>query len=272
MLFILKSFFFCFWFLQGLNNQQKSAGQWVLNEGILRAQRLEFLKKKWRRRIAVDALRTVLQARRAAQRIVPVPAVTTDSAHRATTVVCDRCHAQQLLNRVGRTPAWSDVEAKRRVRRAFVDFVRDCGLAAPLLLVVDHWLPLSAEDPGRGGTFLSQELLALPNVRPYQIFTPNVDPEVVGRLEALGLLHARRLCCCLYLEAYEECIRRLGNGNGDGCHGGFAAAMVDVWGGYEQSLAIRTHSCPLVCPGRRKCLLTRTVPNGQWRCCCSADC
>lgn len=130
-----------------------------------------------------------------------------------------------MLCRVGTTPVYSDVAAKRRVRDAFVAFVRDCDQPRPLLLIVDAWLPLSPDDTTRG-SFLCEDLLrAIPGLSPEQIFSPNVDAAVVQALRRLDMPHVANECCCEFLRRRTGTIRAMG---------GFAACMVDVWGGFAR--------------------------------------
>ena len=105
--------------------------------------------------------------------------------------VCTTCHWRGLMQLLaGGTPAYSDVAAKRAVtsalqhrqaltlRAAFLDFVRNSPVPAPLVFVIDHFLPYTAADHTQG-SYLSEELLRLPNVGRRQIFSPNVNPSRV---------------------------------------------------------------------------------------------
>lgn len=80
-----------------------------------------------------------------------------------------------------------DIESKRRIRKDMVEFTRRSGHAHPPLLIVDHWLPLTADDPTKG-SYLCEDLMALDNVEPWQIFSPNIDERVVRDLSRIGCL------------------------------------------------------------------------------------
>ena len=137
--------------------------------------------------------------------------------------MCTTCKSNGLDHKIGTVPAYSNVAAKRQVRQMFVAFVRNCGLAAPNLFVIDHFLPFDDTDHTKG-SYLCEDLLELPNVTTEQLYSPNIDGNVVSALEALGLAHVRRMCACLFLQRYTHTVRTMG---------GFTAMMPDVWGGFE---------------------------------------
>lgn len=189
--------------------------------------RIVTLQAQLRRALATAAIRQFLERRRATQRVEVVP---TFPLNRGAAQVCTVCNARDLPSRVGHTPAYSDVTAKRRLREAFVAFVRDHAGPSPLVLVVDAWLPLTEHDPSQG-TYLTEDLLAgVPGLSPERILSPNVDPTVVEDLRhRCGLAHAANRCCCLFLERRRDTIRALG---------GFGACMLDVWGGFEHGTGL----------------------------------
>lgn len=129
-------------------------------------------------------------------------------------MVCKECFAHGLLNKAGHVSAHSDVAAKRQQRDLFLEAVRECGVKNPVVLIVDHFLP-----HGDGGSYLSDELLRLPNMAAERIFTCNVDNTVVRDLQARGIVLAVNLCLCLYVQRMAYLIRQCG---------GLVAAFVDV--------------------------------------------
>lgn len=129
-------------------------------------------------------------------------------------LVCTECFTHKLLNKVGQVPAHSDIGAKRQQRDLFLEAVRSCGVDNPVVLIVDHFLPHKG-----GGSYLSDELLRLPNMAAGCIFTCNVDENVVRDLQARGVVLAVKLCLCLYIQRMAYLIRRCG---------GLVAAFVDV--------------------------------------------
>ena len=176
------------------------------------------------RLLATHILRRFLEQKRAAVRVDVVPAPA--APLRGAAQVCSDCRSRKLVQRVGVTPAYSDVAAKREVRKAFVAFVKHCGVTRPLLLVVDAWLPFTTDGDPAHGSYLTEDLLAsVPGLTPEQIYSPNVDPVVVEDLrQRCGLAHAAHECVCLFLQRREQTLRTLG---------GFVACMLDVWGGFD---------------------------------------
>ena len=85
-------------------------------------------------------------------------------------LVCTSCFANGVCKKIGTVPAFSDVAAKRQQRDFFVNAVRTCAVELPVVLIVDHWLPHDG-DPNGPGSFLADELLALPNISADRILT-----------------------------------------------------------------------------------------------------
>ena len=137
--------------------------------------------------------------------------------------ICTECDAQHLKQKIGNVPAFSDISAKRKVREMVVQFVRQHGGEAPLLFIVDHFLPFDDSDHNHG-SYLCEDLLGLYNVKKDRIFSPNIDPSVVDDLQKRGICHAYNSCACLFLQRFGYLIK---------ASGGFNIAMPDVWGGFE---------------------------------------
>jgi hypothetical protein len=111
------------------------------------------------RRRSVDMIIDALRQRRAAMRIEPVPSPNNNG------IVCTFCHEHKLIAKVTdeRTKAYSNVAAKRKVRAAFVEFVRRClanaGDQRLLVFIVDHFLPFTDDEPSDQGSYLTDDLL-----------------------------------------------------------------------------------------------------------------
>lgn len=159
------------------------------------------------------------------------------------TDVCTDCYARGLPAMTNTVPPHSDIIAKRQVRAAFIAGLRQrCRQMYPLVFIVDHCpratraaaAPVCTRQhrrivscgPQDRSMHLAEDILsALPDLyTPEQIYSANINPRVVHALQGLGIAAVSCSCACLFLQRYSGIVRRLG---------GFAAAMPDVWGGFD---------------------------------------
>ena len=109
-------------------------------------------------------------------------------------------------------------------------FARDTAA----LLIVDHLLPVLTSDgaqvdTSRPLTYFTDDVVAFDasvsgNLKLHQIFSPNININVVDDLQARGIIHSARMCACLFMQRSAALIRDV--------YGGIAVAFLDVWGSF----------------------------------------
>ena len=140
-----------------------------------------------RRRTVDEAPRTPHQNRNDS-----TPAVTVEPS-KDDRWVCSRCAADNIRRKCLLTKPHSNVSAKRAHRDWILHYISQHPAKRPAILYLDDRLP---NDDGEE-TYLTEELLkADDRIRPHQLFSPNLKPDVVEDLRALGVIHTEQICAC----------------------------------------------------------------------------